>query len=294
MVKSMTGFGRAEISDEKHRILVEMKAVNHRYLDFNIKLPKKLYLFESRIRTEMKSYTERGKLDIFVSYEDFSDSQMVLRYHQQLAEEYMAYFRQMSEQFGIPNDISVSDIATLPEIFTMEQADEDEEYLWTLVEEAIRQAAARLVEQRVQEGSRLKQDILGKLCVMEKDVSFVEVRSPEIEEAYRERLNAKVRELLDGNSVDETRILTEVALFADKTCVDEETVRLRSHIAGMREALDQETGESVGRRLDFIAQEMNREANTILSKCGSMDVSAAAIRLKTEIEKIREQVQNIE
>lgn len=294
MVKSMTGFGRAEISDEKHRILVEMKAVNHRYLDFNIKLPKKLYLFESRIRTEMKSYTERGKLDIFVSYEDFSDSQMVLRYHQQLAEEYMAYFRQMSEQFGIPNDISVSDIATLPEIFTMEQADEDEEYLWTLVQEAIRQAAARLVEQRVQEGSRLKQDILGKLCVMEKDVSFVEVRSPEIEEAYRERLNAKVRELLDGNSVDETRILTEVALFADKTCVDEETVRLRSHIAGMREALDQETGESVGRRLDFIAQEMNREANTILSKCGSMDVSAAAIRLKTEIEKIREQVQNIE
>lgn len=294
MVKSMTGFGRAEISDEKHRILVEMKAVNHRYLDFNIKLPKKLYLFESRIRTLMKSFTERGKLDIFVSYEDFSDGEMTLRYHSHLAEEYMDYFRKMSEQFGIENDVRVSDLAGLPEIFTMEQAEVDEEYLWSLVQDAVSQAAASLVEQRVQEGNRLKEDLLGKLTVMEKDVAYVESRSPEVEAEYRERLNGKVRELLDGNSVDEARILTEVALFADKTCVDEETVRLRSHIEGMRSALNQEAGESVGRRLDFIAQEMNREANTILSKCGSMDVSAAAIRLKTEIEKIREQVQNIE
>lgn len=294
MVKSMTGFGRAEISNEKHKILVEMKAVNHRYLDFNIKLPKKFNLFESRIRTLMKEYAERGKLDIFITYECFADEQLNLKYNGHLAAEYMSYFEQMSRELGIENDIKTSDLARLPEIFSMEQLEEDEESLWKLLEETIRQAAEHFVEQRVREGQQLKEDLLQKLDGMSEDLSYVESRSPEIVQLYQEKLEARVRELLESASVDEARLLTEVALFADKTCVDEETVRLRSHIEGMRAALSAENGESVGRKLDFLAQEMNREANTILSKCNHMDISRTAIHLKTEIEKIREQVQNIE
>ncbi len=294
MVNSMTGFGRAELSNEKYRMLVEIKAVNHRYLDMSIKLPKKFCLFESRVRNLMKEYASRGKLDIFISYEDYSGEQLTLQYNRRLAQEYMEYFRQISEEFQIENDIRVSHLARLPEVFTMEQAEEDEEQLWQLLEEALRQAAREFAAQRSREGERLKADLLEKLSGMEKLVSFVEARSPEIVTEYRERLEARIRELLADASVDENRLLTEAAVFADKTCVDEETVRLRSHITGMWEALEAASSESVGRKLDFLAQEMNREANTILSKCSDREVSATAIQLKTEIEKIREQVQNIE
>lgn len=294
MVKSMTGFGRAELSDEKHKMLVEMKAVNHRYLDMNIKLPKKFYGLESRVRTLLKEYAGRGKLDVFISYEDFTEEQVNLKYNHRLAREYMDYFRRMSEEFSIENRVTASDLARFPEVLTMEQAEEDEEQLWRLLEEALRAAGTRFVEQRSREGEALRQDLLRKLAGMEELVSYVEQRSPEIVEAYRTRLEAKIRELLENTAVDENRLMTEVAVFADKTCVDEEIVRLRSHMAGMRKSLEEKNGESVGRKLDFLAQEMNREANTILSKCSSQDVSAAAIELKTEIEKIREQVQNIE
>ncbi len=294
MVKSMTGFGRAEISDENHRMLVEMKAVNHRYLDFNVKLPKKFNLFEARVRTLMKAYAERGKIDIFVTYEDFSDTGVCLHYNEGMAREYMEHFARMSEVFGIENNVKVSDLARMPEIFTMEQIQEDENQLWSSLEKAMIQAAEAFVEQRTREGKNLKENILQKLKGMEDDVAYIEERSPEIVTAYQARLTEKVKELLENRTVDEARLLTEMAVFADKTCVDEETVRLRSHIEGMRMALSSEKGESVGRSLDFIAQEMNREANTILSKCSNMDISTTAIRLKTEIEKIREQVQNIE
>ncbi len=294
MVKSMTGFGRAELSNETYRMLVEMKAVNHRYLDMSIKLPKKFYLFESRVRNLIKEYAGRGKVDVFVSYEDYSGEQLTLQYNQRLAQEYMAYFRQMSQEFQIENDIRVSHLAQLPEVFTREQAEEDEEQLWQLLEEALRQAGQDFAAQRSREGEQLKRDLLEKLSALETLVAFVEERSPQIVAEYRERLEARIRELLAGAAVDEARLLTEAAVFADKTCVDEETVRLRSHIAGMREALEAEGGEGVGRKLDFLAQEMNREANTILSKCSDQQAAAAAIQMKTEIEKIREQVQNIE
>lgn len=294
MVKSMTGFGRAELSDEKHKMLVEMKAVNHRYLDMNIKLPKKFYALESRVRTLLKDYAGRGKMDVFISYEDFTEEQVNLKYNHHLAKEYMEYFRQMSEEFLIENNVKVSDLARFPEILTMEQAEEDEEQLWKLLEEALRAAGTQFVEQRLREGEALRQDLLGKLNGMEELVSFVEQRSPEIAEEYRIRLETKIRELLENTAIDENRLMTEAAVFADKTCVDEETVRLRSHIVSMRKALEEKAGESVGRKLDFLAQEMNREANTILSKCNNQEVSAVAIELKTEIEKIREQVQNIE
>ena len=292
MLKSMTGFGRCEIATEEYKISVEMKAVNHRYLDLSIKMPKKFNYFEAGIRNLLKKYIQRGKVDLFITYEDYTESRMSLKYNAALAAEYLDYFHRMTEQFGIENDVAVSDLAKCPEVFTMEQAPEDEEHMWKILEQAVGEAAARFVDTRIREGENLKEDLLGKLDYMTGLVDEIEVRSPKIIEEYRAKLEEKVRELLDGAAIDESRIATEVTIFADKICTDEETVRLRSHIEATREEL--RAGGSVGRKLDFIAQEMNREANTILSKANDLEVSDRAIALKTEIEKVREQIQNIE
>ncbi len=292
MLKSMTGFGRCELETKEYKLSVEMKAVNHRYLDLSIKMPKRLNYFEAAIRTLLKQYIQRGKVDLFISYEDYTENRMALKYNGALAEEYAGYFRRMAEQFGISNDMTVMSLARCPEVFSMEQQPEDEEQLWQILEKGIREAADRFVETRNREGEALKTDLLGKLQFMESLVEKIETRSPSILEDYRSRLEAKVRELLGEKAVDDSRILTEVAVFADKICTDEETVRLRSHIEATRKELL--TGGSVGRKLDFIAQEMNREANTILSKANDLEVSDTAIALKTEIEKVREQIQNIE
>ncbi len=294
MVRSMTGFGRAEAANEQRRIVVEIKSVNHRYLDLSMKMPKRFNLFESRIRSLIKQYASRGKVDLYVSTEEFADDAAKLHYHAALAEEYTTYVRQISETCGLPFDLTASRLASMPDVFTMEHPDEDEEASWPLLEEALHSACTAFAEQRLREGGMLAEDILGKLSGMEEKVAFIEARSPETVAEYEEKLAARIRELLENTSVDESRLMTEVAIFADKVCVDEEMVRLRSHIRAVREALTSKTGEGVGRRLDFLAQEMNREANTTLSKCSHLEVSAAAIDLKTEIEKIREQVQNLE
>jgi len=288
----MTGFGRCEITTEEYKISVEMKAVNHRYLDLSIKMPKKFNYFESGIRALLKKYIQRGKVDLFINYEDYTESRMSLKYNASLAAEYMDYFRQMAEQFGIDNDASVTTLARCPEIFSMEQEPEDEEHMWHILEEAVSEAASRFVDTRIREGESLKQDLIGKLDYMTRLVDEIEVRSPKIIEEYRAKLTEKVNELLENASIDENRIAAEVTIFADKICTDEETVRLRSHIEATRAELL--AGGSVGRKLDFIAQEMNREANTILSKANDLEVSDRAIALKTEIEKVREQIQNIE
>ena len=292
MLKSMTGFGRCEMATDEYKISVEMKAVNHRYLDLSIKMPKKFNYFEAAIRTQLKKYIQRGKVDVFISYEDYTDEKMSLKYNRSLAGEYMDYFRQMADELGIPNDATVMRLARCPEVFTMEQAPEDEEHMWQILEKAIGEAAEKFVETRTREGETLKQDLLGKLDYMVTLVDQIEERSPKIVEEYRAKLEDKVKELLEGSSVDEGRIAAEVVIFADKVCTDEETVRLRSHIEATRKELT--AGGSVGRKLDFIAQEMNREANTILSKANDLEVSDCAIALKTEIEKVREQIQNIE
>lgn len=292
MLKSMTGFGRCEIAAEEYKISVEMKAVNHRYLDLSIKMPKKFNYFEAGIRNLLKKYIQRGKIDIYISYEDYTEGRMSLKYNASLASEYMDYFKKMTEQFGIENDVKVSSLARCPEVLTMEQAPEDEDQMWKLLESAVNQAAAQFVETRIREGEHLKADLLGKLDHMIVLVDEIETRSPAIVEEYRSRLEEKVRELFENHAVDESRIATEVTIFADKICTDEETVRLRSHIEATRAGLT--SGESVGRKLDFIAQEMNREANTILSKANDLEISDWAIELKTEIEKVREQIQNIE
>ena len=292
MIKSMTGFGRFEAVTDECKISVEIKAVNHRYLDLSIKMPKKFNYFEAAMRTVLKDFIQRGKVDVFVSYEDYTEEKVCLKYNSSLAAEYVESFEKMAEQFGIENDVKVSLLSRCPEVLIMEQVPEDEEQMWSVLEQALRGAAGNFVEARISEGENLKNDLLGKLDDMTGLVDFIEERSPRVIEEYRRKLEDKVKELLSSSSIDESRVLTEVTIFADKICVDEETVRLRSHIEGMKKELP--AGGSVGRKLDFIAQEMNRESNTILSKSGDLEISDRAIILKTEIEKVREQIQNIE
>ncbi len=292
MIKSMTGFGRCQQTEENRKIVVEMKAVNHRYCDINVKLPKKLSFFESAVRTLMKKYIQRGKVDVYITYEDYTEHNVCLKYNKELAREYLEHLKAMSEAFGIADDVTVTRLSQYPEVFTLEEQSLDEDELWKLLEKAVSVACERFVQTRIDEGSRLKADLLSKLDGMLENVAFIEARSPQIVAEYQQKLRGKVEELLGDNTVDEARILTEVTIFADKICVDEELVRLKSHIENMKETL--EAGGSVGRKLDFIAQEMNREANTTLSKSNDLTLSNCAIDLKTEIEKVREQVQNIE
>lgn len=293
MINSMTGFGRCESSDGNRKFTVEMKGVNHRYLDVNIRMPKKLNLFETAIRNLLKQSIQRGKVDIFITYEDMSENQVSLKYNEQLAGEYLACFRQMEEKFSLGNDVRVSTLLRCPEVLTMEEQTLNEEELWKGLKVALDGAIRQFVETRGQEGVHLRDDIIKKLDGMLKLVDYIEERSPQIVAEYREKLENKVRELLFDTQIEEGRIAAEVVIFADKICTDEELVRLRSHVVHMKETL-QSAESGIGRKLDFIAQEMNREANTILSKANDLEVSNAGIDLKTEIEKVREQIQNIE
>ena len=275
MIKSMTGFGRCELSNEKRKITVELKSVNHRYLDINIRMPKKLNFFEAAIRSLLKEYMT-----------------MAVKYNSAIAKEYLSYLQQMAEEFQLENDIKVSTLSRYPEILTMEEQAPDEDELWSMLAQAIREACTQFTVARTSEGEHLKADLVEKLHHMASNVEKVEQRAPQILTEYRAKLQEKVQELLGDTQIDEARLSTEIILFADKICTDEETVRLKSHITSMLQAL--EGDEGIGRKLDFIAQEMNREANTILSKSNDLETSGIAIELKTEIEKVREQIQNIE
>ena len=292
MIKSMTGFGRCEISEGNRKVTVEMKSVNHRYLDVNIKMPKKLNFFDASIRNLLKEYMQRGKLDMFITYEDTSENSVNVTYHSEVAAEYMTYLRQMAEDFGIDDDVRVSTLSRFPEVFTLDDVEIDEEGIWKILEKAIRGACEGFVQTRITEGENLKNDLIGKLDYMLEQVDFIEEKSPLIIEEYRNRLNERVQEMLGDAKVDSSRIVQEVTIFADKICVDEEMVRLRSHIETMKSLLLE--GGGIGRKLDFLAQEMNREANTTLSKSNDLEISNRGIELKTEIEKVREQIQNIE
>lgn len=292
MIKSMTGFGRCEVAESNRKFTVEMKSVNHRYLDISIKMPKKLNFFEAAIRAELKNYISRGKVDLFISYEDYTENNVGIHYNRELAAEYMKYLRQMQEDFGLEDDVRVSVLSRYPEVLTMEEADASQEELWKELQKAIRGAAEGFVQTRIAEGEHLRDDLIDKLDGMLKLVDFIAERSPRIVQEYRQKLEDKVKDLLGDVQVDENRLLTEVTIFADKVCVDEELVRLRSHIETTKATLLE--GGSIGRKLDFIAQEMNREANTTLSKSNDLEISNCAIELKTEIEKVREQIQNIE
>ena len=292
MLKSMTGFGRYESVSETRKITVEIKAVNHRYLDLSIKMSKKLGYFEAGIRALLKNYIQRGKVDVFITYEDYSENKVSVKYNKDVAAEYVDAFRKMEEDFGLENDLTVCSLSRCTDVLTLEEQTTDDEELWKDLSDCISKAAERFVQTRIDEGERLKKDLYDKLDHVLADVDFIEERSPQVVDEYRERLTQKVEELLGDTKIDQGVLATEITIFADKICVDEETVRLRSHVENMKETLA--SGESVGRKLDFIAQEMNREANTTLSKSSDLEITNKAIDLKTEIEKIREQIQNIE
>ena len=286
MIKSMTGFGRAELSSEERKVSVEIKSVNHRYLELGIKLPKKLNFLENKIRNEVKKYVERGKVDLFITYENDGENNECIRYNSVLAREYYDTYQKISAELDVENDIKAS------HIITIESGEDDEELMEQLVIRTVDEAAKKLVDARSEEGQRLYTDLIDKLEHLKGNVQFIEERSPLIDAEYREKITEKVHELLDDHQIDESRIAQEVVMFSDKVCIDEEIVRLYSHIAGMKDALTK--GNAIGRRLDFIAQELNREANTTLSKTTDAEIADVAIELKTEIEKIREQIQNIE
>lgn len=292
MIKSMTGFGRCEMANEERKITVEIKSVNHRFLDINIKIPKRLILFEGSIRKRLKDYVERGKVDIYISYEDYTENRINIKYNEDIAAEYMKYIKRIAERFEMENTINAAGLARYPEVLTMEEQSADESTTEHILMTAVRNAAEQFVAARILEGENLREDLISKLESMKEYVALIEKRSPQLVEDYRARLTAKVAELLNDTQIDESRLMMETTIFADKICTDEETVRLRSHIESTQKALNE--GQSVGRKLDFIAQEMNREANTILSKANDMEISAIAIDLKTDIEKVREQIQNIE
>ena len=293
MIKSMTGFGRSEVVTDERKITIELKSVNHRYLDLSIKMPKKLSFLEGSIRNLMKTYIQRGKVDVYITYEDYTINNGTLKYNKELAAEYIACLKQIQQDFDLDYDIKVSTLSRYPDILTMEEQSVDEEELWSILEPPVREACEKFVQTRTQEGHNLEKDLLEKLDGLDKKVTRIEERSPEVVNAYRTKLEAKVSELLEDTQIDDNRIAAEVILFSDKICNDEETVRLHSHVKNMKKMLTTEK-EGIGRKLDFMAQEMNREANTILSKSSDMEISDIAIDLKTEIEKIREQIQNIE
>ena len=291
-MKSMTGFGRGEFSSDSLKFTVEMKSVNHRYLDANIRIPKEYAYLDTSIRSELKRYLGRGKVDVFVTYEILGEAEYDLQFNEHLAQEYVDAYARMAERFHLTNDLTAARLGAQPEIFRLRQDSMDEDEVWNVLKQAVDQALEMLLEARTREGENLKSDLVEKLSQMNTLVDAIADRYPEIISAYELRLKEKIATLLEDNQIDESRLAAEVVLFADKLATDEETVRLRSHIDTMKKEL--EKGNDIGRKLDFIAQEMNRESNTILSKSDDLAVSDRAIELKTCVEKIREQIQNIE
>lgn len=292
MVKSMTGFGHAEAVSEKRKLTVEMKSVNNRYLDVNIRMPKKFSAFEAQIRNVLKEYVSRGKVDVFISEETFAEGAGEVVLNTALARQYMDACNSISSELGIDGQVKITDIARFPDVITVREPETDEDELWAEIESVVRACTEKFNAARIAEGERLRADLTEKLHQMESNVAFIEEHEPQIMADYRARLMKKISDILEDRTIDENQLATALIIYSDKICTDEETVRLKSHIIQMIDELGKD--ESVGRKLDFLAQEMNRESNTILSKAGDLATSNVGIELKTEVEKIREQIQNIE
>ena len=292
MIRSMTGYGRSEAVSDARKLTVEIKSVNNRYLDFNIRMPRRFNFLEAKIREVLKESVLRGKVDVFITCEEYADEAGALKYNEALAGEYIAHMRHMAETFGLSSAITPADIARAPEVFTIGDISTDGEELWEMLLPVLKSASERYNEAREAEGERLKTDVLLKLDHLGGLVEHVIEHEPEIMEAYKKKLTDTLSEILEDRSIDESKIAAECVLYADKISTDEESVRLRSHIRQMKDELGK--SGSIGRKLDFLAQEMNREANTTLSKAGDLMTADIGIEMKTDIEKIREQIQNIE
>ena len=292
MVKSMTGYGRAEETFNGCTITVELRSVNNRYLDCNVRIPR-LYIFaEEAVKARVQNTISRGKVDVFITLDSAGAEKVQVSVNKPVADGYYAALKQLAEDYGLTSDITVSLLSRFPEVLLAEKAEEDLEQMAKDICSVLDRALADFDQMRTREGERLKEDVLSRAAVIEEKVTLVEQRSPQTVAEYRAKLEARMNEVLSNTQLDPARILTEAAIFADKVAVDEETVRLRSHIAQLREMLSK--GGATGRKLDFLIQEFNREANTIGSKCSDIEISAQVVDIKAEIEKIREQVQNIE
>lgn len=292
MIKSMTGYGREQRLVGSREILVEIRSVNHRYYEFNSRIPRAYGYLDEKLKSFLNGKISRGKVEVCVSIFNVEGTDACIEVNQSIAEGYINALKKANKSLMLNDDLSLSHIMRLPDVFTVNKMTEDEDEIWEAVKEVADSALEKFVSMRIVEGEKLKQDICSRLDYIEEIVEKIEVRSPEVNENYRRRLYNRLSEILEDKNIDESRILTETAIFADKTAVDEETVRLRSHIAQFRKLVDSD--EPVGKKLDFIVQEMNREANTTGSKCQDLAITNMVVDLKAEIEKIREQIQNIE
>jgi uncharacterized protein (TIGR00255 family) len=292
MIKSMTGYGKSEQTIDSLNVTVEIKCVNHRYFEFSARVPREYGFLEEKLKKYCNSLITRGKVECYVSVEDLEEREMEVNVNETLAAGYVKALKELSERFGLKDDISAVTLSRYPDVITLHKASEDEERIWNAVKTVAETAVSKFIEMRETEGSKLRGDILSRADYIIECVEFIEGRSPETVREYNEKLKQRMKELLGDAAVDEQRLLNEAAIYADKIAVDEETVRLRSHISQLREFMN--SSEAIGRKLDFLVQEINREANTIGSKAQDVDIAKKVIAIKAEVEKIREQVQNIE
>ena len=292
MLKSMTGYGRNEEVAGTKKITVEIKSVNHRFSDYNIKVPRQYGFLEDLVRKKLSGAIARGKVDVYVSIEAYEEADKTISINKELAENYISALRSLAADYGLKDDISVSTVAAFADIFRAEPKRDDEDELWKLVSAVMDPALEAFTSMREREGSRIEEDLRTRIDYMQQLAEKIDERSPQTVSEYREKLYAKIKELLEDRDVDDARVLTEVAVFADKVAVNEETVRLSSHYDEFREIMD--GSEPAGRRLDFLIQEINREVNTIGSKASDIEIAKTVVTLKGEIEKLREQIQNIE
>ncbi len=292
MPKSMTGYGRASKSFEAYEITVEVRSVNHRFFEFLTRISRQYSFLEDKLKSLFASKINRGKVETYVSINRINGSDSVVEVNADLANNYISALRTANEQLGLNDDLTLSQLFRMSDVFTVSKSEIDEDELWALVSETAAEALDSFIEMRTIEGERLKNDILSKLDFIEETVTQIETRSPDVTKEYRTKLYTRLCDILGDKNIDEARILTEAAIFADKTAVDEETVRLRSHVAQYRDLL--QLNEPIGKKLDFLVQEMNREVNTTGSKCSDLTITRMVVDLKSTIEKIREQIQNIE
>ena len=292
MIRSMTGYGRAEVLIDGRNIMVEIRSVNHRFFEFSSRVPRSYGFLENRLKNYLQGKLSRGKVDVNVSIQTVEGTNASVQVNRELAASYVQALRALQEPLGLKDDLSLSAVARFSDIFAVSKEPEDEEKVWADVQQALEQAADRFVQMREAEGAKMKEDLAGRLNFILAAVEKVEERSPKTVEEYRARLYRKISEVLSSAQVDEQRILTEAAIFAEKIAVAEETVRLRSHVDQFRAIMEQEG--PVGRKLDFLIQEFNRETNTIGSKAQDIEIARIVVDMKSEIEKIREQIQNIE
>ncbi len=293
MAISMTGFGRGEYKDDKYSFLIECKTINHKYADINIRLPRKISFLEDKARNLIKDYVKRGRVDLYIKLDVLGDEDVNLKFDEVLASQYVDILKQIRDKFDLVDDISVMNIAKFPDIVKSEEKEEDEDVLWSMLKKALEEALCKLKEMRSEEGEKLAQDVIKRCDLLKNYIEEIEKYSYNVVIDYKEKLNNRIGELLENPSlVDENRLAQEVAMYADKSSITEEIVRFESHIQQLKKTIVK--NESIGRKIDFLIQEMNRETNTIGSKSSDLNITNLVVEVKSELEKIREQIQNIE